>query len=50
RALEILETEGDTEYTEYYNQLDNLIEEFSLKTVEEWKQNHLSIHQQSLFL
>jgi hypothetical protein len=39
RALEILETEGDTEYTEYYNQLDNLIEEFSLKTVEEWKQN-----------
>jgi len=48
RALEILETEGDTEYTEYYNQLDNLIEEFSLlpvqtrqtgKTMEEWKQN-----------
>ena len=39
RALEILEAEGDTEYTEYYNQLNNLKEEFSLKTVEEWKQN-----------
>jgi hypothetical protein len=39
RALEILEVEGDTEYTEYYNQLDNLEEEFSLKTIEEWKQN-----------
>ena len=39
RALEILEVEGDTEYTEYYNQLNNLKEEFSLKTVEEWKQN-----------
>jgi hypothetical protein len=39
RALEILEAEGDTEYTEYYNQLDNLEEEFSLKTTEEWKQN-----------
>lgn len=39
RALEIIETEGDTEYTEYYNQLDNLKEEFSLKTAEEWKQN-----------
>ena len=39
RALEILEAEGDTEYTEYYNQLNNLKEEFSLKTIEEWKQN-----------
>ena len=39
RALEILEVEGDTEYTEYYNQLNNLKEEFSLKTIEEWKQN-----------
>ena len=39
RALEILEIEGDTEYTEYYNQLNNLKEEFSLKTTEEWKQN-----------
>jgi hypothetical protein len=39
RALEILEVEGDTEYTEYYNQLNNLKEEFSLKTTEEWKQN-----------
>ncbi len=39
RALEILEIEGDTEYTEYYNQLNNLKEEFSLKTIEEWKQN-----------
>ena len=39
RALKILEVEGDTEYTEYYNQLNNLKEEFSLKTIEEWKQN-----------
>jgi len=39
RALEILEAEGDTEYTKYYNQLNNLKEEFSLKTIEEWKQN-----------
>jgi len=39
RALEILEEEGDTEYTEYYNQLNNLKEEFSLKTIEEWRQN-----------
>ena len=39
RALGILEAEGDTEYTEYYNQLNNLKEEFSLKTIEEWKQN-----------
>jgi len=39
RALKILEAEGDTKYTEYYNQLDNLKEEFSLKTIEEWKQN-----------
>ena len=39
RALEILKVEGDTEYTEYYNQLNNLKEEFSLKTIEEWKQN-----------
>jgi len=39
RALEILEVEGDTEYTEYHNQLDNLKEEFSLKTIEEWKKN-----------
>ncbi|HAJ31905.1 MAG TPA: hypothetical protein DCK79_00790 [Candidatus Atribacteria bacterium] len=48
RALKILEVEGDTDYTEYYNQLDNLKEEFSLlpvqtrqtgKTIEGWKQN-----------
>jgi len=39
RALEILEIEGDTEYTEYYNQLNKLQEEFSLKSTEEWKQN-----------
>jgi hypothetical protein len=39
RALENLEAEGDAEYTEYYHQLDNLKEEFSLKTIEEWKQN-----------
>jgi len=39
RALEILEVEGDAEYTEYYNQLDNLKEEFSLINIEGWKQN-----------
>lgn len=39
KAQKILEVEGDTEYTEYYNQLDNLKEEFSLKAIEEWKQN-----------
>jgi len=39
KALEILEIEGDTEYVEYYNQLNNLKEEFSLKPIEEWKQN-----------
>jgi len=39
RALKILEVEGDTKYTEYYNQLNNLKEEFSHKTIEEWRQN-----------
>ena len=39
RALEILEREGDTEYTYYYEQLNKLKEEFSAKTSGEWKQN-----------
>lgn len=39
RALEIIEIEGDAEYTEYYYQLNNLKEEFSHKTIGEWKQN-----------
>jgi len=39
RALEILEKEGDTKYTDYYEQLKRLKEEFSSKSTEEWKQN-----------
>jgi hypothetical protein len=39
RALAILEQEGDTEYTEYYNQLDKLKQEFSSMSPDEWKQN-----------
>jgi hypothetical protein len=39
RALEILEKEGDTEYTNYYDQLNKLKEEFSSQTTGEWKQN-----------
>jgi hypothetical protein len=39
RALEILQQEGDTEYTEYYEQLSKLKEEFSSLEPEEWKQN-----------
>jgi len=39
RALEILENGGDTEYTEYYTQLNRLKEEFSSITPEEWRQN-----------
>ncbi len=39
RALEILEREGDTEYTEYNAQLNKLRQEFSSITSEEWKQN-----------
>jgi hypothetical protein len=39
RALEILEREGDTEYTEYYEQLNRLKEEFSSLKPEEWRQN-----------
>jgi hypothetical protein len=39
RALEILENEGDTEYTEYDKQLNRLKQEFSSINPEEWKQN-----------
>ena len=39
RALEILEKEGDTEYEDYYEQLDKLKKEFALKKEKEWKQN-----------
>ena len=39
RALEILEREGDTEYTYYYEQLNKLKEEFSARTSGEWRQN-----------
>ena len=39
RASEILEKDGDTEYTHYYEQLNMLKEEFSSKSTEEWKQN-----------
>jgi len=39
RALEILEKEGDTEYTNYYDQLNKLKDEFSSQTTGEWKQN-----------
>ena len=39
RALDILEKEGDTEYEYYYEQLNKLREEFTLKNEEEWKQN-----------
>lgn len=39
RALEILEKEGDTEYTYYYDQLKKLKEEISSKGIDEWKQN-----------
>jgi len=39
RALEILEKDGDTEYEHYYEQLNKLKQEFSSKSLEEWKQN-----------
>ncbi len=39
RALEILERAGDTEYTEYYEQLNKLKQEFSSLEPEEWKKN-----------
>lgn len=39
RALEILENEGDTEYTQYYEQLNKLKQEFSSISPEEWRQN-----------
>lgn len=39
RALAILEEEGDTEYTEYDDQMNKLKQEFSILGPEEWKQN-----------
>ncbi len=39
RALEILEKDGDTKYTYYYEQLNKLKGEFSSKTQGDWKQN-----------
>jgi len=39
RARQILEKEGDTEYTGYDEQLDNLRDEFSSLAHEEWTQN-----------
>jgi len=39
RAREILEKEGDTEYTEYDLQLKKLKDEFSALTTEEWTRN-----------
>jgi hypothetical protein len=39
RALDILKEEGDTEYTEYFEQLNRLKQEFSSIGPEEWKQN-----------
>jgi hypothetical protein len=39
RALEILEEEGDTEYENYYEQLDNLRGEFSALDEAEWNRN-----------
>jgi len=39
RALEILEEEGDTEYEDYYQQLNKLKKEFSALKKQEWQQN-----------
>lgn len=39
RALAILDKEGDTEYTYYYDQLNALKQEFSSLSSSEWKQN-----------
>jgi len=39
KALEILEEEGDTEYTNYYKQLNMLKENFSSLNTTEWNKN-----------
>ncbi len=39
RALEVLENEGDTEYDNYYEQLNSLQENFSSLNVTEWNRN-----------
>jgi len=39
RALKILENEGDTEYDNYYEQLNSLQENFSSLNVTEWNRN-----------
>jgi len=39
RALTILKNDGDTEYTNYYEQIDKLRKEVLAKTTEDWKQN-----------
>lgn len=39
RALAILEQEGDTEYTHYYDQLNQLKKEFASLSPDDWKQN-----------
>lgn len=39
RALEVLENEGDTEYDNYYEQLNGLQENFSSLNVTEWNRN-----------
>lgn len=39
RALEILQSEGDTEYTDYDQQLTKLTTEFSALTEEDWTRN-----------
>jgi hypothetical protein len=39
RALAILEKEGDTQYTDYYDQLNKLKQEFSAMSLDEWRQN-----------
>ena len=39
RALEILENGGDTEYTNYYKQLESLRENFTNLNITEWNRN-----------
>lgn len=39
RALAILKQEGDTEYSDYYDQMNMLKQEFSAMGPDEWKQN-----------
>ncbi|MCD6385208.1 DUF3160 domain-containing protein [Candidatus Sumerlaeota bacterium] len=39
RALAILEQEGDTEYSDYYDQLNRLKEEFASLSTTDWQQN-----------